>query len=229
MRFAGGVGRGEALRRAAQVCGIGGMQVHARISKEWRRRMLFMGAMIWGSGLWFLYDGYVAWPDETRRHAEFDRMAQAMVASGKAAGVKDVAVTRAWEQAAAEKGWSTDVPKRRTEGDIAGQRIIGWSFVGAGVLFAAWLAWNHTRSVRAEGDVITGAGGEQVRFDEIVGVDRRKWEDKGIAYAIYERNGKRRRLTLDDHKFLGCEAIIVEAERRIAARKQGTPEREGAA
>lgn len=196
------------------------MDVHARISKEWRRRMMLLGAMIWGSGLWFLYDGYVAWPTEAERFGEFERMAQAKIAAREAGGMKDVAVTRAWEKQAAEKGWGKDVPKRRTEGDIAGQRIIGWAFVVAGVFFTAWVAWNHTRSVRADGEVITGASGEQVKFDEIVAMDRRKWEDKGIAYAIYERSGRRKRLTLDDHKFLGCEAIIVEAERRIAGRKE---------
>jgi hypothetical protein len=72
--------------------------------------------------------------------------------------------------------------------------------------------------VRADGDIITGAGGETVHFDSIVEMDRRKWENKGIAYAIYEKDGKRRRLCLDDHKFIGCEEIILEAERRIAAR-----------
>jgi len=49
-------------------------------------------------------------------------------------------------------------------------------------------------------------------------MDRRKWVSKGIAYALYEENGKKRRLCLDDHKFAGCEAIIKEAESRIAAR-----------
>jgi hypothetical protein len=72
--------------------------------------------------------------------------------------------------------------------------------------------------VRAEGDLITGASGEQVHLDSIIDMDRRKWASKGIAYAIYEEGGKQKRLTLDDHKFLGCEAIILEAEKRIAAR-----------
>lgn len=44
------------------------MQVDARISKEWRKRMFFMGFMIWGSALWFAYDGYVAWPAEEERY-----------------------------------------------------------------------------------------------------------------------------------------------------------------
>ncbi len=64
---------------------------------------------------------------------------------------------------------------------------------------------------------------ETVHLDTIVDMDLRKWASKGIAYAIYEKDGKRRRLCLDDHKFVGCEAIILEAERRIAASNGTTP------
>lgn len=194
------------------------MNVHARISKEWRRRMIFMFSMIFGSSLWFLSDGYIAWPKEAKRHEVFAAMADELIAAGKATDVKDPMVVRAWERYAEENDLPTKVPKERTAGDLAGQRWPGWiMFVGSGI-FAAWVAWNHKRSVRADGDIITGASGEQVHLDTIVDMDRRKWADKGIAYAIYEVDGKRRRLTLDDHKFLGCEAIILEAEKRIAAR-----------
>lgn len=197
---------------------VGGMNVHARISKEWRRRMIFMFCMIFGSGLWFLSDGYIAWPKEAKRHEVFAAMADELIAAGKAVDVKDPAVVRAWERYAEENDLPTKVPKARSAGDLAGQRWPGWIFFVGSLVFAGWVAWNHKRSVRADGDMITGASGEQVHLDTIVDMDRRKWADKGIAYAIYEVNGKRRRLTLDDHKFLGCEAIILEAEKRIAAR-----------
>jgi hypothetical protein len=125
---------------------------------------------------------------------------------------------RAWEKKAKAEDWATKIPKERTPGDLAGQRWTGWIMFAGSMIFAAWVAWNHTRSVRAEGDLVTGASGEQVHLDSIVEMDRHKWADKGIAYAIYEKDGKRLRLTLDDHKFLGCEAIILEAEKRMAAR-----------
>ena len=47
------------------------MQVVARISKEWRRRMLFMFFMIAGMAGWFLYDGHILWPDEGKRYVEY--------------------------------------------------------------------------------------------------------------------------------------------------------------
>lgn len=199
------------------------MNVHARISKEWRRRMVFMFLMVFGSAAWFMSDGYLMWPAEARRHEEFVAMAEKMIAEERGHDLKDPAVIRAWEKYAEEKDWPTKVPKERTSGDLAGQRWAGWILFAGSAIFAGWVGWNHTRSVRAEGDIITGASGEKVHLDSIVEMDRRKWADKGIAYAIYEADGKRLRLTLDDHKFLGCEAIILEAEKRIAARAATTP------
>jgi hypothetical protein len=194
------------------------MQVHARISKEWRRRMIFLFLMIFGSGLWFLSDGYIMWPKETKRFEVYKAMADQMIADGKAKDLKDPVLKRAWELHAEKNDLPIKVPKERTAGDLAGQRWTGWIMLGGSAIFAAWVAWNHKRSVRAEGDLITGASGEQVHLDSIIDMDRRKWASKGIAYAIYEEGGKQKRLTLDDHKFLGCEAIILEAEKRIAAR-----------
>lgn len=180
--------------------------------------MIFMFLMIFGSALWFLSDGYLMWPAEAKRHETYKVMADEMIADGRAKDMKDPALTRMWERHAEENDLPTKVPKERTPGDLAGQRWTGWIMFAGAAAFAAWVAWNHTRSVRAEGDLVTGASGEQVHLDSIVDMDRRKWADKGIAYAIYEVDGKRKRLTLDDHKFIGCEAIILEAEKRMAAR-----------
>ncbi len=197
--------------------------------------MVFMFLMLFGSGLWFLSDGYLMWPAEGKRYEVFAVMAEEMISDGRAADVKDVkearespSVIAAWEKLAKERGWAIKVPKERTPGDLAGQRWPGWIFFCGSLIFAAWVAWNHKRSVRAEGDWVTGASGERVHLDWIVEMDRRKWANKGIAYAIYEEGGKRRRLTLDDHKFLGCEAIILEAERRMKVRAGGDVAADGA-
>ncbi|MDF3056174.1 MAG: hypothetical protein K0R17_389 [Rariglobus sp.] len=194
------------------------MNVHARISKEWRRRMTLMALILNGSALWFCYDGLIAWPAEEKRYQQLVTLTAGTVSEGTKPTEKDPAVTRAWEQYAAANNLNPKVPKNRSPGDLAGQRIIGGVMLFFGLSFLGWMALQHRKSVRADGDIITGAGGETVHLDTIVGMDRRKWSNKGIAYAIYEVNGKRRRLCLDDHKFAGCEKIILEAERRIAAR-----------
>lgn len=195
------------------------MQVHARISSEWRRRMIFMGAMIWGSALWFASDGYIFWPAEEERYQQLVRLTSGIVGENEKPKDKNPKVKAAWEKYAVEHDLKKKVPKHRSAGDLAGQRIIFGVAGSIGLIFTIWVILQHRRSVRADGEIITGPSGEQVTFDSIVETDRRKWQNKGIAYAIYEVNGKRRRLCLDDHKFFGAEEILLEAERRIAAKK----------
>lgn len=196
------------------------MNVHARISKEWRRRMTLMALMLNGSGLWFCYDGFIAWPAETARYAQLEAITTGagLVPPDTKLTDKDPAVVRAWTAYAAANDLKPKLPKHRSPGDISGQRIIGGVFMLFGLSFVGWVALQHRKSVRADDTAVTGADGETVALDSIIEMDRRKWANKGIAYAIYEVDGKRRRLCLDDHKFIGCEEIILEAERRIAAR-----------
>jgi hypothetical protein len=194
------------------------MDVVAQISKEWRRRMLFMFFMIFGIAAWFLYDGYILWPDEGQRYTEYAEIRDSLIESGEAVDDESSSVALAWQRHARESGYRTNVPKERTDAAIHEQRVIGWVMMTGALVFGLWIAWNHTRKVIAEGEIVIGASGERVELDSIFSIDRKKWNNKGIAYAIYEDKGKQRRLCLDEHKFNGCEAIILEAEQRIKAR-----------
>lgn len=194
------------------------MQVVARISKEWRRRMLFMFFMIAGMAGWFLYDGHILWPDEGKRYTEYAEIRDALIESGEAKDEESSFVRLAWERHAKEAGYRRNIPKERTDAAIREQLVIGWTMMSGALIFGLWIAWNHRREVRAEGETVIGASGERVDLDSITAIDRKKWKTKGIAYALYMDGDKQRRLTLDDHKFAGCEAIILEAEKRIRAR-----------
>jgi hypothetical protein len=200
------------------------MEVNARISKEWRKRMLFMFFMVFGMAAWFLSDGYYFWPNEAQRHAEYVEIKDRLIASGEAVDEESSAVQIAWQRHARDQGYKSKVPKERTDRAILEQKVIGWTGMGGAFIFLAWVVWNHRLSIRAEGETIIGASGQRVDFDAIVATDRKKWKNKGIAYALYEEGGKTKRLCLDDHKFAGCEAILLEAERRIEARAKESPE-----
>lgn len=180
--------------------------------------MLFMLFMIAGSGAWFLSDGYVYWPKEAQRYQEFVEIKEALEEAGKPVDEESLELRMAWEQHAREADYKRKFPKERTDAKIREQLVIGWTMIVGAALFGAWVAWNHTRKVTAEGEVVIGISGERVELGWITKIDRRKWEKKGIAYAIYEESGKQKRLCLDDHKFAGCEVIILEAEKLIKAR-----------
>ena len=194
------------------------MDVVARVSKEWRRRMLFMFFLIFGIAAWFFYDGYILWPDEAQRHLEYLEITDTLIEAGVAVDGESTSVRLAWERHAREMNYMRNIPKERTDGDIKEQRVIGWAMMVVALLHGVWIAWNHTRQVSAEGDIVISASGERVEIDSITAIDRKKWKNKSIAYGIYEEGGKPRRLCLDEHKFRGCEAIITEADRRIKER-----------
>ncbi len=180
--------------------------------------MLFLFFMFFCMAGWFLWDGIIAWPAENERYQAFSQIADEVMANDLAVDVEDVEVRLAWERYARAEGYSSKIPKERTDSDLSQQLWIGGVMMAGSLLFLGWVLWNHTRSIRAEGDIITGASGETVHLDSIISIDRRKWRKKGIALGIYEKAGKQRRLVLDDHKFAGAEAIILEAERRIEVR-----------
>ena len=138
-------------------------------------------------------------------------------------GVVDEAskpVSLAGERQAHEMDYRRNIPKERTDDKIREQRVIAWAMMIVSLLHGVWIAWNHTRQVRAEGNIVIGASGERVNINSIIAIDRKKWKNKSIAYGIYEEGGKPRRLCLDEHKFKGCEAIIIEADKRIKARAE---------
>ena len=96
----------------------------------------------------------------------------------------------AWKRHAEEAGYSVKIPKERTDSAIGEQRVIGWVLAAGAVGFAGWIAWNHRLCIRAEGEWVIGASGQRVELDRIVKIDRKLWDNKGIAYALYEIDGK---------------------------------------
>lgn len=182
--------------------------------------MLFMFIMVFGIGAWFLSDGYILWPSEQERYLQYSEIRDRLIESGDATDEEDPVIRIEWQQHARETGLSSKTPKERTDASINEQRVIGWVMAPGALLFLLWVIWNHRLTIEAHGETIKGASGQIVELDWITATDRKKWKNKGIAYAIYEEGGKQKRLCLDEHKFKGCEAILLEAERRIEARNE---------
>lgn len=81
------------------------MQVKAPISSNYRWRILGVGAMCLGFALWFLYDGFVGYPQATERYAVFYGLNPANVAPA----AQDDQMER-WKFMADRKGWPEERP-----------------------------------------------------------------------------------------------------------------------
>ncbi len=182
------------------------MEVVARVSKVWRKRMLMLTLFGLAGGGWFFYDGFVGYPKQIVRAKEF----QQFELEGRVAE---------WPAHAASKGWRTDNPgEPKTAKDLDTQKQCGMLGVLLSLSLAGYWFWSEQRCIRLDGEVITAPTGTQVQLSEITEVDRRKWDGKGIAIALYERDGERRKLIIDDYKYEGAVQILEEVERRL-----GTP------
>ena len=60
---------------------------------------------------------------------------------------------------------------------------------------------NRGRWIEASKTGIASSWGQNVDFDRVVSLDKKKWDKKGIAKVLYEDGNRRRRFVIDDFKF----------------------------
>lgn len=183
------------------------MNIVTTVSREWKRRMLMQSAFCVGFGLWFFYDGGVTYPRHNERVAEY----HTAVGSGE---------TGRWSDFALKRGWpGQDHPAAYSAAELKTQFVLGAICIALGGVTVVWLLLGRRQKMSSDGRIICGERGERVPLEAFVSVDKRKWERKSIAYAFYERDGRRRRLTIDDYKFVGAEDILKQIEEQIAKKK----------
>jgi hypothetical protein len=121
------------------------MNIHARISKEWRQRMIFMAMMLNGSGLWFCYDGFIAWPAQEQNYQRLVTLTAGTLAGEEKPTDKNPNVVRAWATYAAANKLPEKIPKHRSPGDLSGQRTIGSIFMFIGLTFMVHNGKQHLK------------------------------------------------------------------------------------
>lgn len=192
----------------------------AKISREWRDRMIIVLIMLVGSAAWFFYDGAVAYPKYNAKadaYAEIQRVYQA----------DEALVKEKWTALAIEKNWNPeDVPKKRK--DEAQQFRWGSALLIISALFTLWMLREMRRVITADDEKFVGIARtlppfnalRKVAFASVIGVDKRRWDKKGIALIFYkDAAGTRRSVIVDDYKYAGSEKILQRCEAIIEEKK----------
>jgi hypothetical protein len=175
-------------------------------SKEWKNRILLVMVFVTGFACWFFSDAYVGYPKQNERAFAY----QALKEEGR---------LREWPALAASRGWVDKEPGApKTPEKIEEQKIWGVGTLLVASAIAGYGLWARRLKITADDEKIYPPRGEPVRFDEIKDFDMKKWDKKGIAVALYERDGKVKRLVIDDWKYKGALAILQEAQRRAGAK-----------
>lgn len=177
--------------------------VRADYDPDFFKRFLYLslGCLFFGS--WFLFDAVKTYPKELKRaeaywvevgpkrddgHEEYEPLEEAE-----------------WLRIADENGWSTKPPKVKP--DEQRQKTGGQYFYAALCLVVSvpcLLKWYLPRGSWIEGTdtELKTSWGTEFAYSDIQQINKKKWQEKGVAKIKYNRNGRTATLVFDDYKYL---------------------------
>lgn len=173
------------------------MQIKANSAPPYRFRLTLFAAGCLLLGVWFLYDGLVAYPKDREIFQAFQKL--------KAEGLDGDALNERWRQIAAVKGWPDgtygDPGKNRSDFDIQFNLVAGVLLELVGLWFAIG-AWRHARRwIAMDDDNLSTSWGLTIPLESILTLDKSRWGDKGMALVIADADRGGARLLLDDWKY----------------------------
>ncbi|NCO37121.1 MAG: hypothetical protein GW911_19485 [Armatimonadetes bacterium] len=179
----------------------------AKLSHEYTRRLVIVALLLLGWGLASVYDGAVRYPEQNRRRAKFDSFEKKKAA--------DPGWKTKWKDYARSQGWEAEPPKYHSSLDIEMQFVMAVLCVPLGLGALLLFVRNRRLQFSADATGLHGFGSEVIPYSAVTAVDKRLWDDKGIAVLQVEANGRRRKVPLDDWKFAGMEGLLAEVEARL--------------
>ena len=160
----------------------------AIVRKEYKLRLIIIGAMclVWAG--WCVRDAVWVYPDQTKAYNRFMELSRSGVDNWE----------QTWNEEATANHWATTPTKRATK-DIPTQWVMFWITLPVGFYFAIATIRSMGQYVEMEDETLSTHAVKNVRFDQIKELDKRLWEKKGIAFVVYEGgDGKTGRIKLDD-------------------------------
>lgn len=203
------------------------MKLEAKYSREWLNRMGIILLLFIGSSGWFFYDGLITYPRYNEGAAAYVEIARMVEEEGLSGETAEAEVAKRWAKVAADfKGDPAEPPTHFKNVDQ--QLHFGTGLGVLAVLFLIWILREMKRVIRADDETFEGItkvlpmiySKKTVPYDAVVGLDKRKWDNKGIA-VIHCKNadGSKFRVIVDDYKYAGSEGILEKCETVVAAKK----------
>ncbi len=165
--------------------------------------------------LWSLYDGLVAYPNQRKHALEYQDFADAHPELDK----KEL--YDQWDETARQThGWlvgKNDLEKPRSAYDINSQFVMAVVTGLIGLFFLWKLLRNRGRWIEADEQGLRSSEGREVAFDAIHALNKKLWQNKGIAKVIYAIHGKKQKIVLDDCNYVRdtTQAILRHVEANI--------------
>ncbi len=206
------------------------MNLRTDINPRYLMRMGLVGLFCIGMALYCFYDGKVAYPAQRERSLAYLDFQE----KNPELGQKDL--FGKWKEFAAEKGWDPGIagkeftpygePKKEFHFN---QQLIMGGFIGlVGLFFFSKFLLNRGRWIEADDEGIRSSEKRELKYDQITALNKKKWQSKGIAKVLYEVDGRKKTIVLDDCNYQRdtTNAILRHVEAAIGHDKitNGKPE-----
>lgn len=198
----------------------------ARAGTYYRNARYIMFVIIVLMGAWFLYDGFVKYPEENRQYAaiseqitklgaERDELERQGREFGNQAELDRLVFKRKQEM------------KEHPEFSIRVQKILGFSLPPIGIgLLVYWLRKSRGE-ISLTNRVLSAPNCPPVPIEAIDELDKEFWDKKGIAYAYYTlADGTTGKVRLDDFIYQArpIRAIVKAIEAELRSQDQAITE-----
>lgn len=203
-----------------------------RVTNWYYRRMGLLAAMFLGMGLYFFYDGRIGYVKDNEVAAKKEWFEKEVIEGPdgyEAAKLQGEEFTQEWVKMARERGWIVSAalqeprwndyaaphgwaenPKKHSADEIEQQYYWGGAMIFGAAITGLLVLLSHNKVLTGHADHMVMPNGSSVRFADVTKVDKRKWDNKGLAYA-YHRAGNgsaARRVIIDDLKFHGAGRVL---------------------
>ena len=156
----------------------------ARAGSYYRRTRYIMFVVLFGFGVYAIYDGFKGYPTHNRKFDEISRKIDQAANETEAAAAKEELRKHGDKQ---------------SDFNVLFNKIVGLALPPLAILMLVWVLYRSRGEIRLENETLHVPGHPPVPFAAVTAVDTRLWDRKGIAYVEYTLpEGARGKFTLDD-------------------------------
>lgn len=168
------------------------MTTRANVNPRFFLRFILIAVVCTGFGFYCLYDGFIGYPNQILRAEKFIEITDE---NGQPREDE-------WKKVCEDNGWSHEYPgEPKTEADIAVQFIMAGVCFPIGFFTLFLYLRSRGRWIEASDKGLNSSWGQCLDFGQIIHLDKKKWNNKGIAKIRYTTDGWNKNFVLDDFKF----------------------------
>jgi hypothetical protein len=200
-----------------------------KVTPWYYRRMGLLSLMFVAMGAYFCYDGKFGYPKANKIADEKEWYDKVVLASYDVEAAKGEEAAKAWMDQARAKGWvlKADLkeprwddyaaphgwaskPKKYSPDEINQQFQWGGAMFLGAFITGVLVLLSRGKSFVGHADHMIMPDGKLVKFAEVFKVDKRKWDNKGLAYAFYRQaeGATEKKATIDDLKYDGAGKVL---------------------